>query len=120
MLHSYNLDARYSAVDLKFLVRAKNFSERLTDFQSPVVIDVALPPEPIHEQIDAGAGCAHHLGQNLVADKGNLYNRWAVLIQMSKPQQNSGETLFRGRREQIRNMIPVFVDAGKQIGHQRV
>ena len=51
-------------------------------FQSSIVVDVSLPPESIHEQIDSRARGADHFRQNLVTYDGNLDNSSASLIQV--------------------------------------
>ena len=42
--------------------------ERTVNLKSTVVVDESQLPEFVHEGIDSGASCAHHLGQNFLAD----------------------------------------------------
>jgi hypothetical protein len=88
--------------------------------QSPIVVNVTLLPESIHEEIDARARGPDHLGQDLMTDDGNLNDRPAIAIQVGQPEQHARQPLFRGRSQQVRHVIPVVLDAGEQVGDQGI
>jgi|HubBroStandDraft_4_1064222.scaffolds.fasta_scaffold22817_2 hypothetical protein len=78
----WSFNERCRLADLQAFLAPESFSKGLAHFQCPVIFDVALPPESIHEQIDARTRGADHFRQHLVAYNGNLSYRPAVILQM--------------------------------------
>ena len=98
----------------------KKLTQRLTHFQSAIVIDVSLLSEPIHEEIDSRARRSDHLRQNLVIQNGNLNSGPAILIQVREPHKHTREALFRRGGQQVGHMVVVVLDGGQQITDQRI
>ena len=72
----------------------ENFSQRLTDFQATVVVDVFAATEAIHEEIDAGARGSDHFGEDLVAEYRNLDDWRTTFVQVSQAQKDASEALL--------------------------
>src|ERR1700722_4847751 len=65
-------------------------------FGAAGVVDEAQLAEPVHEEADAGSGCADHFSQSLLTDLGD-YGFWnAVFAEMSEQQKDAGQPLFAG------------------------
>ena len=54
----------------KFSVVKDDVEKGTVDLKLAVVANEAQFPEPVHEEIDSRAGCAHHLRQRLPTDLG--------------------------------------------------
>ena len=71
------------------------------DPDAAVVFDEAELAEAVHEEADAGAGGADHLGQGLLGDLGDQGLRFAGLAELGHQQQDAGQALFAGVEELI-------------------
>src|SRR5437764_409192 len=88
--------------------------------QFPVVLDEAQFAEAIHKEAHAGAGCANHFRQCLLAYLGNQYFWRAFLAELREQQEGPGQALFTGIEKLINE---VFLDAsvaGEQIGDENL
>ena len=67
------------------LVVENNVEKRTVDLQpAPVIVNEAQFPEIVHEMANPRAGCAHHLGEGLLTDRGDYSLGHAFLAKMGK------------------------------------
>jgi hypothetical protein len=66
------------------LVVQDDIQQRGVDLQPAVVVNKAQFSEPVHEEADPLAGCAHHLCQHLLTDLGNYPLPFSFLAKMGK------------------------------------
>ncbi len=78
------------------------------DAQFAVVLDEAQLAEAIHEEAHAGAGCAYHFRQCLLAYLGNHRFRRAFLAELREQQQRPSQAFFAGIEKLVHQ---VFLDA---------
>ena len=77
--------------------------------QRAVVLNETQFAEAVHEEADAGAGCAYHLGQCFLAHLGNHRFRCALFAELREQQQRPGQPLLAGIEKLV---YQVFLDAG--------
>lgn len=58
---------RADRADYESRLAAEGFPQRSVHFQSAIVVNVPLLPEPVHEEIDSRSRGPHHFRQNLMA-----------------------------------------------------
>jgi hypothetical protein len=63
------------------------------DFQPAVVVNESQFSEPVHEESDPRAGCAYHLGEGLLTDRGDYAVGDAVLTEVSKQEEDPRQPL---------------------------
>jgi len=103
---------------LKLFV-AEYLAKRFVHFEPAIVANVAQLSKFIHEVIDSRAGCADHVGKNLMIWIGDFLNAGALAIHVGQPQQHAREPLLGSESQQRHNMILALLEVGQQIGHQK-
>ncbi len=70
----------------------------------PIVNEAQLP-EPVHEETDPRAGCAHHLREGLLTDPGYDVLGHIFFSEVSEQQQSPGQSLFAGVKELVNQVL---------------
>jgi hypothetical protein len=83
------------------LIVQNHIEQRLVDPDAAVVFDKAVLAKAIHEEADAGAGGADHLGEGLLGDLGNERFGFAWLAELRHQQQDAGKALLAGVEELV-------------------
>ncbi len=68
----------------ELLVVKDDIKQRAVDLQTAVVVNKSQFPEPIHEETDTRASCAHHLCEGLLTDFGDYSPGFAVPAKMGE------------------------------------
>ena len=55
---------------------------------APVIVNEAQFPEIVHEVANPRPGCAYHLGEGLLTDRGDYSRGYAFLAELRKQEQN--------------------------------
>lgn len=71
-----------------------NIEQRSVDFQLAVVFDETELSESVHKEADAGASCADHFRQRLLANFGNYLLWFPVLAESCQQEKYSSQSLF--------------------------
>ena len=75
------------------------------DFNLTVVANEAQLPEPIHEEIDSGPRCAHHLCYRFLTDFGKRNFVLFVLAEVGKQEENAGKPLVAGIKKLVNQVL---------------
>ena len=79
--------------------------ERLLDRDSAVVFDEPQLAELVHEEVDARARRADHLGEDLLRQIGDHPDGRVIFPVASQQQQRTGETLLAGIEELVDQIL---------------
>ena len=83
-------------VSLRQMIKQNSIQQRLVNLDAPVIFDKPELSKSIHEEADAGAGGADHLGQGFLRNLWNVVFRIARLAEFCHQQQNPRQALFTG------------------------
>jgi hypothetical protein len=97
-----------------------DIQQRAMDFQPAVVVNESQFSEAVHEETDSRAGCAYHLGQGLLTDRGDYAMGDPVLTEVSKHEQNTSQPLFAGVEKLIHQVRFVSDVPQQQIRYEQV
>jgi hypothetical protein len=86
------------------LVVQNHVQQGITDFQFSVVVDKAQLTELVHEKAYSRSGRADHLRHCFLTDLSHDRLRLALLAEIRKKKEKSGETLF-ARIEQLIDQV---------------
>ena len=88
--------------------------------QRAIVINETQLAELIHEETDAGARSADHLGERFLTELRNHRLRFAFFAEMGQQQQYPREPLLAGVEEMIHQILFDTNRVGEQIGHKHL
>jgi hypothetical protein len=91
---------RRSGLDFRPFVQNR-IQQRPVNFDMTVVVDVAQLAEFVHEEADAGARRADHLGECFLTDLRDHWLRVAVFAEIREEKKHPGQPLLAGIEELI-------------------